>query len=86
MPRNEAPDDSLEIQLIEPAVFLRRPQRQGRRHTPLEGVSGAPVRGVLTLNLAKEDQISSIEIELEGRAATTWVESTQHFVVSGACR
>ena len=31
------PANSLEIQLIEPVVFLRRSERQRRRHDPLEG-------------------------------------------------
>ena len=84
MPRraaqNEATVNSLEIQLIEPVVFLRRSERRRRRDDPLEvgyQSSGTPVRGVLALNLANEDQISSIEVELEGRATTTWIESTQ---------
>ncbi|KAL4071279.1 hypothetical protein V8B97DRAFT_442475 [Scleroderma yunnanense] len=76
--RNEAATNSLEIQLTEPVIFLRKPERQHRRYAPQEGASqpsGALVRGVLTLTLAKEDQISSIEVELEGRAVTTWIET-----------
>ncbi|KAG6332348.1 hypothetical protein ID866_6739 [Astraeus odoratus] len=71
--------NSLEIQLTEPVIFLRMLERQQRRNVPIdnhrEGSSpGALVRGVLTLTLAKAEKISSINVKLEGHAATNWIE------------
>lgn len=79
--QNDPIHDSLEVQVTEPAIFLRVSERQCRRYyaPTVEGgpSSGALIRGVLTLTLANAVPISSIEVELEGRAATTWVEGMQ---------
>lgn len=76
--QNDPTHDSLEVQVTEPAIFLRVSERQCRRYNAPtdEGgpLSGALIRGVLTLTLANAVPISSIEVELEGRAVTTWVE------------
>lgn len=64
--RGDPAHDSLEVQLTEPVVFLRAsPTDEG-------GWSGALIRGVLTLTIANAVPISSIEVELEGHAATSW--------------
>ncbi|KAI6116004.1 hypothetical protein F5141DRAFT_1212607 [Pisolithus sp. B1] len=66
--RNDPAHDFLEVQVTEPAVFLRAsPTDEG-------GWSAALIRGVLTLTLANAVPISSIQVELEGHAATTWKE------------
>ncbi|KAI6094625.1 hypothetical protein EDD16DRAFT_816512 [Pisolithus croceorrhizus] len=66
--RNDPAHDFLEVQVTEPAIFLRASP------TDKEGWSGALIRGVLTLTLANAVPISSIQVELEGHAATTWKE------------
>ncbi|KIJ66043.1 hypothetical protein HYDPIDRAFT_87351 [Hydnomerulius pinastri MD-312] len=69
-PRHEK--NSLSIRLTEPVVFVRGSERESRHDgdTTLPAV----VRGLLTLKLAKPIKISSIELELEGKATTTWPE------------
>ncbi|KAI6111946.1 hypothetical protein EDD16DRAFT_1183026 [Pisolithus croceorrhizus] len=66
--RNDPAHDFLEVQVTEPAVFLRAsPTDEG-------GWSGALIRGVLTLTLANAVPISSVEVKLGGYAETTWEE------------
>ncbi|KAF9243175.1 hypothetical protein BU15DRAFT_60029 [Melanogaster broomeanus] len=57
-PRPE--QNSLSIRLTEPVVFLRS--------------SEAVVRGLLTLTLAKPTKVSGIELALQGKAATRWIQ------------
>ncbi|ETW74835.1 hypothetical protein HETIRDRAFT_482638 [Heterobasidion irregulare TC 32-1] len=65
--------NNLSICLTESVVFLRSSDFTGRRHSASD-VSPALLRGLLTLNLVKPTRISSIEIELQGKSATSWPE------------
>ncbi|EMD33151.1 hypothetical protein CERSUDRAFT_160706 [Gelatoporia subvermispora B] len=75
MPNSKHPHkNSLEIRLTEPVVFLRAGDATGRpRHMQPDAPPGL-VRGLLTLRLVKPTRISSIEIELVGKASTAWPE------------
>ncbi|KAI0061210.1 hypothetical protein BV25DRAFT_807582 [Artomyces pyxidatus] len=67
--------NSLNITLTESAVFLRAVDFSGRRHAH-DNAPPSMLRGLLTLSLAKPTRISSIEVELQGTAVTTWPEAT----------
>ncbi|KAF9228156.1 hypothetical protein BS17DRAFT_763711 [Gyrodon lividus] len=73
--------NTLSIRLTEPVVFLRSSDPSGR-HQADPSDPPALVRGLLTLNVVKPTRISSIEVELEGVATTSWPEA----VMSIRCR
>jgi hypothetical protein len=78
-PRRTMPEDknTLSIALTEPVVFLRGADHAGRRPDAPDAPDapgGAPLRGLLTLTLARPTRISSIEVELTCRANMTWPE------------
>ncbi|KAF9228445.1 hypothetical protein BS17DRAFT_773743 [Gyrodon lividus] len=91
MARPLAPEkNSLSIRLTEPVVWLRCTEHE-RRHGD-DTLPPAVVRGLLTLELAKPTKISSIELELQGKAATRWtkgagpsrIEVTEQYKVHSA--
>lgn len=63
--------NTLSIKLTESVVFLRISNPTGRDQ---ENAAPAMVRGLLTLNIVKPTRISSIEIELQGKATTSSFE------------
>lgn len=65
--------NTLCIRLTESVVFLRTSDPTGRDHNQ-ENAAPAMVRGLLTLNIVKPTRISSIEIELQGKATTSSFE------------
>jgi hypothetical protein len=65
--------NTLRIRLTESVVFLRTSDPTGRDHHQ-ENAAPAMVRGLLTLNIVKPTRISSIEIELQGKATTSSFE------------
>lgn len=62
--------NSLTISLTENTVFLRGVDFTGRRRNH-DNETPAIIRGLLTLELSKPTRISSIEIELQGKTATS---------------
>ncbi|KAG2347465.1 hypothetical protein BDR05DRAFT_927310 [Suillus weaverae] len=64
--------NTLCIRLTESVVFLRTSDSTGRRNQ--DNAAPAMVRGLLTLNIVKPTRISSIEIELQGKATTSSYE------------
>jgi hypothetical protein len=68
--------NTLCIRLTESVVFLRTSDPTGRDHNQ-ENAAPAMVRGLLTLNIVKPTRISSIEIELQGKATTSSFEGTR---------
>lgn len=62
--------NSLTISLTENTVFLRGVDFTGRRRNH-DNETPAIIRGLLTLELFKPTRISSIEIELQGKTATS---------------
>ncbi|KIK92129.1 hypothetical protein PAXRUDRAFT_147989 [Paxillus rubicundulus Ve08.2h10] len=70
-----APSDKsvLSIRFTEPVVCLRSTERESR-HGGDRDPPPAVVRGLLTLKLVKHTKISSIGLELEGRASTKWTQ------------
>ncbi|GJJ08609.1 hypothetical protein Clacol_002828 [Clathrus columnatus] len=67
----------LSIRLTEPVVFLRDSSgtSEGRPRESRNTGQPAFVRGLVTLVLAKPTRISSIEVTLEGKSSTVWLES-----------
>ncbi|KAG1739118.1 uncharacterized protein EDB91DRAFT_1054178 [Suillus paluster] len=65
--------NTLCIRLTESVVFLRASDPTGRDHVQ-DNAAPAMVRGLLTLNIVKPTRISSIEIELQGKATTSSFE------------
>lgn len=65
--------NTLCIRLTESVVFLRTSNSSGRDHSQDIAAPGI-VRGLLTLNIVKPTRISSIEIELQGKATTSFFE------------
>ncbi|KAG1746469.1 hypothetical protein EDB19DRAFT_1689776 [Suillus lakei] len=61
------------IRLTESVVFLRTSDPTGRDHIQ-DNAAPAMVRGLLTLHIVKPTRISSIEIELQGKATTSSFE------------
>ena len=59
----------LSIKLTESAVFLR-----SASHASRANAQPSVVRGLLTLQLAKATKISSIELELYAKVASSWSE------------
>ncbi|KAH7921014.1 hypothetical protein BV22DRAFT_1097220 [Leucogyrophana mollusca] len=76
MAKSHHDKNTLSIRLTESVVFLRTSDPTGRRAE--DGASPALVRGLLTLNIVKPTRISSIELELQGKATTSWPEDTNH--------
>ncbi|KAI0776243.1 hypothetical protein BD413DRAFT_263574 [Trametes elegans] len=66
--------NSLDIRLAESVVFLRAGDATGRQRNLQADAPPGMVRGLLVLNLAKPTRITSIEIELVGKAVTAWPE------------
>jgi hypothetical protein len=65
--------NSLNIALTESVVFLPGADAAGRR-TQDGPDAGAPLRGLLTLTLARPTRISSVDVQLQCRSNTTWPE------------
>lgn len=65
--------NTLFIRLTESVVFLRTSDPTGRDRLQ-DNAPPAMVRGLLTLNVVKPIRISSIEIELQGKATTSSFE------------
>ncbi|KAF8141193.1 hypothetical protein EV363DRAFT_1307350 [Boletus edulis] len=65
---------SLSIRLTEPVVPLRNTPERTSRHNDDEVPPPAILRGLLTLKLAKPTKISSIELELQAKATTDYVQ------------
>lgn len=65
--------NTLCIRLTESVVFLRTSNPTGRDYNQDNAAPGI-VRGLLTLNIVKPTRISSIEIELQGKATTSSFE------------
>jgi arrestin-related trafficking adapter 3/6 len=69
---------SLAIRLTEPVVFLRgdhsNPKRGLLYGNDSEPAPPAIVRGLLVLTLDKPTKISSIEVEIEGKCTSEWIE------------
>jgi hypothetical protein len=61
------------IRLTESVVFLRTSDPTGRDRIQ-DNAPPAMVRGLLTLNIVKPTRISSVEIELQGKATTSSFE------------
>ncbi|KAH7910031.1 hypothetical protein BJ138DRAFT_1065976 [Hygrophoropsis aurantiaca] len=74
MAKSSHDKNSLCIRLTESMVFLRTSDPTGRHAEDGSSTSPAMVRGLLTLNISKPTRISSIELELQGRATTSWPE------------
>jgi hypothetical protein len=69
--------NTLTIGLAQSAVFLNagyNHNSRGRRQRNDEPGPPSMLRGLLTLHLVKPTRISSIEIELEGKARSGWRE------------
>ncbi|KAG2153267.1 hypothetical protein DEU56DRAFT_774037 [Suillus clintonianus] len=71
--RTQHEKNTLCIRLTESVVFLRTSDPTGRDHVQ-NNAAPAMVRGLLTLNIVKPTRISSIEIELQGKATTSSYE------------
>nr|ODN95576.1 cyclin binding protein [Cryptococcus depauperatus CBS 7855] len=71
-------NQSLQIRLTEPVIFLKGPSTgldfRGRPQAVREDGQPAMVRGLLTLRLNKPTRIRDISIKLEGKARTEWPE------------
>lgn len=65
--------NTLFIRLTESVVFLRTSDPTGRDRVQ-DNAPPAMVRGLLTLNIVRPTRISSIEIELQGKATTSSFE------------
>ncbi|KAI0036132.1 hypothetical protein K488DRAFT_82398 [Vararia minispora EC-137] len=65
-----ATKNRLDISLTESVVFLRGVDFSGRPHVR-DSAPPAILRGLLTLELVKPTRITSIEVELQGKASTT---------------
>ncbi|KAG6381964.1 hypothetical protein JVT61DRAFT_592 [Boletus reticuloceps] len=65
---------SLSIRLTEPVVPLRNTPERTSRHNNDDVLPPAILRGLLTLKLAKPTKISSIELELQAKATTDYVQ------------
>lgn len=64
--------NTLSIGLTESAVFLRTNDMTGRNRN--QDSRPSLLRGLLTLDLVKPTRISSIQIELQAKASTSWPE------------
>ncbi|KAG0708713.1 hypothetical protein DFH29DRAFT_891705 [Suillus ampliporus] len=71
--RTRQEKNTLCIRLTESVVFLRASDPTGRDLVQ-DNAAPAMVRGLLTLNIMKPTRISSIEIELQGKATTSSFE------------
>ncbi|KAG1854182.1 hypothetical protein DFJ58DRAFT_384275 [Suillus subalutaceus] len=71
--RTQHEKNTLCIRLTESVVFLRTSNPTGRDYNQGNAAPGI-VRGLLTLNIVKPTRISSIEIELQGKATTSSFE------------
>lgn len=77
---------SLSIRLAEPIVPLRTtPPERASRHRDGDILPPAVVRGLLTLKLAKPTKVSSIEIRLQAKATTRYVQSKVSLLLNHVC-
>ena len=74
--------NSLMITLTEPVVILRTVDIAGVHSPPDEDISPPSVlRGLLALDLAKANRISSIEVELQAICHASWSEGASDSVL-----
>ncbi|TDL28111.1 hypothetical protein BD410DRAFT_782076 [Rickenella mellea] len=66
--------NGLAIRLIESVIFLRGSVESAVHGRPAQTAPPGMLRGLLNMTLVKPTRISSIEIELEGKAKTCWPE------------
>ena len=74
--------NSVTITLTEPLVILRTVDVTGLQSPPGGGVSSpSMLRGLLALDLAKANRISSIEVELQVISHASWSEGASDYVL-----
>ncbi|KAJ7072695.1 hypothetical protein C8F01DRAFT_972326 [Mycena amicta] len=68
--------NTLTIRLTEAAIFLKTSENNARRRNPTDDAGCRPsmLRGLLTLSIAKPTKITSIDLELQAKATTSWPE------------